>query len=185
MNIRTGLALGALLVMAMTGCSKPAADGDGIASAGTGTTSASATGAADEPVDEKEAALKFGQCMRDNGLPDFKDPDTSGGGISIELPRGTDKATVDAAQEKCKKFLPGGGEPPKISEEQLEEQRKMSQCMRDNGVPDFPDPDATGGIRIEGKRGTTLDPDSDTFKAAEEKCAQFGGPGRSNKKTEK
>lgn len=41
-------------------------------------------------------------------------------------------------------------------------------CMRRNGVPNFPDPDAEGHFQLQG--GPGLDPNSPQFKAAEEKC---------------
>src|SRR5712691_8338731 len=44
--------------------------------------------------------------------------------------------------------------------------RQYAQCMRDNGVPDFPDPDANGQIRGQGHEQQN-DP---KFTAAMEKC---------------
>jgi hypothetical protein len=46
-----------------------------------------------------------------------------------------------------------------------------SACMRRNGVPKFPDPDANGGISIIG--GPGLDPNSPQFKAAERACEKL------------
>jgi hypothetical protein len=43
-----------------------------------------------------------------------------------------------------------------------------SACMRRNGVPKFPDPDANGNLSIIG--GPGLDPNSPRFKAAEKAC---------------
>lgn len=45
-----------------------------------------------------------------------------------------------------------------------------AQCMRANGVPDFPDPDSNGNMRIVAKKGSGLDMDSTAFKAASQKC---------------
>jgi hypothetical protein len=45
--------------------------------------------------------------------------------------------------------------------------------MRENGVPDFPDPQADGGIRIQAGPGTGIDPDSQAFKDAQAKCEQY------------
>ena len=42
----------------------------------------------------------------------------------------------------------------------------LSQCMRDNGVADFPDP-GPNGLSLD---GTGIDPDSPEFRAAEEAC---------------
>src|SRR4051794_9194525 len=52
-------------------------------------------------------------------------------------------------------------------------QVKFSQCMRQHGVKSFPDPDANGGIRIEAGPGTGLDPQSPTFKSAQEACKKY------------
>ena len=56
-----------------------------------------------------------------------------------------DKEKVDAAMEECRPLLPNGGETKPLTPEQLERQRELAKCMRENGVPDFPDPDPNGG----------------------------------------
>jgi hypothetical protein len=48
-----------------------------------------------------------------------------------------------------------------------------SACMRENGVPTFPDPDPNGGISIQGEPGSGLDPSSPQFKAAERVCQRL------------
>jgi hypothetical protein len=48
-------------------------------------------------------------------------------------------------------------------------------CMRTNGVPDFPDPNAGGGFRF--RSGAGVDPSSPAFKAAQAKCKKFLPPG--------
>jgi len=115
--------------------------------------------------------LKYSQCMRDNGVPNFPDPKMEdGGGFSLSLPEGADNEKVDAAQEKCKANLPNGGVPEKPDPERLEQMRKYAQCMRENGVPNFPDPSEDGGIALDmGKLGLS-GPDDPKLKGAEEKC---------------
>jgi hypothetical protein len=54
---------------------------------------------------------------------------------------------------------------------------KYSECMRQNGVPSFPDPDANGRILLQAGPGSDLDPQSDTFKQAQEKCKEFAPEG--------
>ena len=127
--------------------------------------------------------------MREQGI-DMPDPQMDGGGISMSIPQGTDKAKVDAANEKCKQFLPNGGQPMKADPEMQEKMRQFAQCMRDNGLPDFPDPSEDGGIRIDGNK-TGVDPESEAFKKAEAACKQFqpkrqgsDGEGSTNQKTE-
>jgi hypothetical protein len=68
------------------------------------------------PLDpaEQDRALKFAQCMRDNGI-DMPDPDFSGGGVRITISRadggiGPDDETFKKAQEACGGlFGPRGG----------------------------------------------------------------------------
>jgi hypothetical protein len=52
-------------------------------------------------------------------------------------------------------------------------QVKFSQCMREHGVKNFPDPDANGGILVEAGPGTGLDPQSPTFKSAQQACKKY------------
>jgi hypothetical protein len=55
---------------------------------------------------------------------------------------------------------------------------KFAGCMRAHGVPNFPDPTASGGIDI--APGSGLDLQSPAFTAAQRACGRFlpaGGPG--------
>jgi hypothetical protein len=55
--------------------------------------------------------LKFAQCMRSHGVPDFPDPkvSTSGGGISVQIggPGIGDSAKFSSARAACQSYLPG------------------------------------------------------------------------------
>lgn len=87
--------------------------------------------------------LEFAQCMRSNGVPDFPDPNGSGG---FQLPAGTDRSSpaFEAAQAKCQKFLPAGpgsGRPP--SPQALAHMLRVAKCMRRHGISDFPEPRAS------------------------------------------
>jgi hypothetical protein len=69
----------------------------------------------------QQNALKFSQCMRSHGVPNFPDPDfsNSGGGIGIKISAGNGPSSgldpnspaFQAAQSACAKLLhlPGGG----------------------------------------------------------------------------
>jgi hypothetical protein len=184
MRLRQGLALTLLALLVTAGCARNGDDGDDVASATGNKGSANPTATA-SPMNEQERAAKFGECMRANGLPEFEDPKVDGGRVGMMVPEGTDKATVDAAIAKCKEFLPGGGEPPKPDAAAMEQMRKHAQCMRENGIPDFPDPSEDGGIQLDiGKLG--LDgPDDPRLKAAEEACKQYMPEGPAgNKRTD-
>jgi hypothetical protein len=90
-------------------------------------------------------AVKFSKCMRDNGVSQFPDPDASGGltidgvlnGSSLDPSTPVWKEAIGA----CKDLQPPGftGDDEVTPEEQ-EGRLEFAQCIRDNGVEDFPDP---------------------------------------------
>ena len=51
---------------------------------------------------------------------------------------------------------------------------KFSQCMRDHGIADFPDPGAGGGIQVSGGGpNSDLNPSNATFVAAQNVCQKY------------
>ena len=52
---------------------------------------------------------------------------------------------------------------------------KYSECMRANGIPDFPDPNPNGGLQLRVQPGSDLDPQSTTFQNASKLCAHRTG----------
>jgi hypothetical protein len=89
--------------------------------------------------------------------------------------------TLQNAQQACAKYAPVG---PAVSSSQLASIKQGSirtaECMRANGVPDFPDPSITTGpgghglrISIGSGAGANLNPSSPAFKAAQAKCTKF------------
>jgi hypothetical protein len=118
------------------------------------------------PAADQEQALQYAQCIRENGVPDFPDPGPDG--RFSEGEHDQDDPALRAAQEACRDLAPGGehenfGDPAFV-----EQARQFAQCMRDNGVPDFPDPDADGRFR---GRSHELQGDP-SFRAAMESCRQ-------------
>jgi len=70
--------------------------------------------------------------------------------------------------------LQGGQHQKQPSQVQLV---KFSQCMRANGVPDFPDP-SNGGLSFNRAGGGDLNPSNPVFQNASDLCAQkIGVPG--------
>ncbi|HEX6548726.1 MAG TPA: hypothetical protein VF134_08305 [Candidatus Dormibacteraeota bacterium] len=59
---------------------------------------------------------------------------------------------------------------------------RFSQCMREHGITDFPDPSSDGNIQIQADPGyhPDMDPDSAAWQAAQQACSKYmpgGGPG--------
>jgi hypothetical protein len=55
---------------------------------------------------------------------------------------------------------------------------KFAECMRSNGVSEFPDPNGSGAYTIDGVvNGSSLDPNSAAFKQAIDACKNLEPPG--------
>lgn len=119
-------------------------------------------------VDLEDAGILYAQCMRDNGVPDFPDPNADGRFRldHDEFPQ--DDPKFLAATEACRDLAPGGEHRDTGDPAYLEQMREFSQCMRDNGLPDFPDPDADGRLRGIGHE----DQGDPEFQAAMETCRE-------------
>lgn len=126
--------------------------------------------------------LKFSQCMRAHGLPNFPDPG-AGGGLQFTPSSGMNPQSpaVQAAQKACRKLMPGGGPggPIKATHAQFVAALAFARCMRAHGVPHFPDPvssiPAGSGpiISLRGmmfKPGPGMDPRSPAFQQAASHC---------------
>jgi hypothetical protein len=121
--------------------------------------------------------------MRSHRVPSFPDPSLGGGfplrtsGINFESPAYT------SAFEACAKLQPGGNHPPPpVTESQEAEMTAKASCVREHGVPNFPDP--TFGP---GGEGVGIDPPSNwsicapAVELAKKACSHIGiaipGPG--------
>lgn len=142
----------AIFLPVLAACGEP--DGSGTAAGG---------GAAGEDSDQY---LKFAQCMRQNGVPQWPDPVD---GTKFRMPyRGAvdpNSPQFKAAEQACRPVAPPGWDGD--SREDPAGQAKMlkyAQCMRKNGVPEFPDPQ--GGALDTGD----LNPNAPLYKAADRKC---------------
>jgi hypothetical protein len=175
------LAAAMLLVLAIAGCGGSSSPGV----AHVGTTSASSpsggSGGGTPESGESRAAsqqkmVKFAQCMRTHGEPEFPEP--TEGGIRIENHNGhgpnPESSQFQAAEKACSKYAPSKVAPSPAQQAKMQEAAlKFSECMRSHGVPNFPDPKFSGGgTRITLKAGGAggLDPSSPQFQAAQKAC---------------
>lgn len=134
-------------------------------------------GSSTATADGSDKALAYSQCMRDNGVAEFPDPQNGklllkGGpdsGIDPSSPEF--QSAAQACQDKAPSGGPGGKGMPADAQERF---LKFADCMRSNGVPEFPDPEVTGGgVKMSLPQG--LDPDSAEFKSAQQECAEVLG----------
>jgi hypothetical protein len=126
--------LGAAL---LAGCGassrRPAAMGDAGSLTATGSTVGASTASG-----SSAAMLAFSRCMRANGATNFPDPN-SAGGVSVHM--SVSAPGFEPALAKCRKLLPDASTGPPFDPQALAQLRKIAVCMRQHGVPDFPDPE--------------------------------------------
>jgi hypothetical protein len=166
--------------------------GAGIAVAGCGSSSSSSYNAGSTGPNDSAASnsqgLKFAQCMRSHGVPNFPDP--TGGQLDLRVQQTPNSTSINGVQvngpafksamNACKSDLPNGGHPTAAqTARQKAKALAMARCMRSHGVANFPDPTfQTGpnggvGVRI---GGAGIDPNSPAFQAASKACGSiFGG----------
>jgi hypothetical protein len=127
-----------------------------------------------------EKAVKFAECMRNNGVSAFPDPPASGeltiDGVANGSSLDPNSAAFKQAISACKDLEPPGFMGQKATPQQMDARLKFAQCMRDNGVNDFPDPTPNGPL-IDTNRVPSLagkDPRSDPgLNAAMHRCRDF------------
>jgi hypothetical protein len=164
---RTVLILSAFALVFAVGTAGCAKDEDPTVA----TANPSAKASAGSKGDSEASPLKFSQCMRDQGLTWYPDPQPDGG-LVVHNPEGVDQSKVDKAEETCKKYNPAENRTGTISAEDLDRIRQMSQCIRDHGFPKYPDPDANGGIQID-EKATGISHDDPAFEKARQECQKY------------
>jgi hypothetical protein len=109
------------------------------------------TGSGGDPTATAHAkAVRFAECIRGNGVSEFPDPSSSGqfayGIPSHSSPLDPSSAGWQHAIGACKTLEPPTFMPTHFTPTQQSARLKFAQCMRANGVSDFPDPTATGPL---------------------------------------
>ena len=105
-----------------------------------------------------EIGREYAQCVRDHGVTGFPDPVVAQGRLAMgpQQDGGDPKqalANNPAARDACESILarlPAAAEghrPPPTAEE-MQKLLQYAQCMRDHGLPEWPDPASDGGFNL-------------------------------------
>jgi len=150
--------------------------------------SSSSTGSATGQSTAYQKALKYAQCIRAHGIPNFPDPNSKGQFIvqngSSNPTSNVSKAVAGTALKACRSLAPPsiaqGPSGPRGGGSVTPNQLKFAQCMRSHGEPKFPDPASNGSITL--PKG--MNPESPQFQTAEKACQSLmpsnpGGQGAS------
>jgi hypothetical protein len=119
----------ALVALISAGCGSNA-------SSETGTASSTGTGGKKNAT-AQDRLVKFAECIRAHGVPDFPDANAKGDfeyGVSVT------PAVWTKAVDACKALQPPGSLSSKRTPKQQTAGLRIAECIRKNGVKDFPDP---------------------------------------------
>lgn len=181
MRTNLGVVVLASVALLVAGCGGSSSS-PGVAHLSTSTSSDSPASGNSSSSPESSASaqqkmVKFSQCMRTHGEPEFPEP--TEGGIRIQNHNGhgpnPESSRFHAAEKACSKYAPSKVAPSPAEQAKMQEGAlKFSACMRSHGVPNFPDPEfhsGGGGVRVRiGGKGSGIDPNSPQFKAAQKTC---------------
>jgi hypothetical protein len=130
-RLRTPAAL-AMVALIGAGCSGKGGSGD------------------DKTATNWAKGMRFAKCMRENGVNGFPDPSASGeltiDGVANGSSLDTSSAVFNEAIGACRDLEPSGFMGHKRTAQEQQKGLEFAQCMRDNGVKDFPDPAKDGPL---------------------------------------
>jgi hypothetical protein len=123
--------------------------------------------------------VAYAQCMRTHGVPGFPDPKIThspqGTGVSQGVPASVGQSPAfGSAQHACAKLQPqgAGGNPPPVTAAQHAQLVTFAGCVRRHGVPDMPDPAASGVFNLPDQ----INQNAPAFTAAVKRCLPNGLP---------
>ena len=142
---------------------------------------AAACGGSPATSTQQNGPIAFASCMRSNGVPNWPDPDSSGAFDKSKLTSqqlGASSSRVQTAQRACSHLLPNGGSGPSAAQLQQERTQALnfSKCVRAHGVPNFPDPESSGRMRIPDPASVGINQGSPNFQAANQACGKYRPP---------
>ncbi|MFF0445966.1 hypothetical protein ACFYT4_06045 [Streptomyces sp. NPDC004609] len=125
-----------------------------------------------KPSGAADRGVAFATCMRENGVAAFPDP-ADDGSLMVGKDSGVDPKSAEfkKAEEACKELSPQGGDGSDGgAPADLGKAREWAQCVRDNGVPKFPDPELKGDTLEVDMTGVGADGEDRTLDKALETC---------------
>jgi hypothetical protein len=165
-------ASGALLLAGCGGSSTSTTTTGGASSARSPAVSAGGdSGAPSPPAGVVADEVRFARCIRSHGVSDFPDPSNSGQ-LAIP-PDDRNTPAFERALKACQSLMPGraGGAGPSGQKSDMTRAQalRVATCMRAHGVPNFPDPDASGAIPP-----GSVNPNAPQVRSALQRCQPSG-----------
>jgi hypothetical protein len=103
-------------------------------------------------------AREYSQCMRNHGIANFPDPTISDGNVSyggddpsIKTAMGGHPEAITACKSIQDRISQTGGKNWRPTAADMQKLLQFAKCVREHGVPEWPDPDADGKFTISPK----------------------------------
>lgn len=143
------------LVGALVGCGGGAAAAGGtVTASGTGAVPAAGAAAGSVQQQARTVWLDYARCVRAHGHPTFPDPQVDAQGqpdfgrsIQAKLAANQAQAACGAILDRLPASVRGGGP---VTPGQLHEEMLFAACMREHGLPQWPDPKPDGSFPLSG-----------------------------------
>ncbi|MDM7892010.1 hypothetical protein [Curtobacterium caseinilyticum] len=110
-------------------------------------------------VHDAAASASFTACLREQGF-DVEDPTgTAAGSEQVTIPDGADPAAYGRAVEECaaRSAPDGAAEPAEEFRPSARQREAFGTCMRERGLPDFPDDEHGQQTYVPSDEGAFLD----------------------------
>ncbi|MGZ4232222.1 MAG: hypothetical protein ACXVVQ_12455 [Solirubrobacteraceae bacterium] len=121
----------------------------------------------------QQVAVRFAQCIRSHGVPNFPDP-SSPRAFKDSVSSSTARSPAfRSASTACRHLLPGNGQPtqsPAPSHAQISAGLAFARCLRSHGFPSFPDPTSTGQLTHEMLANAGIDVHQPAAQQAADAC---------------
>jgi hypothetical protein len=140
-----------------------------------GSSAPAGTNGANNTAANAQEAVKFAECIRSNGVSDFPDPGASGSFTIDGIVNGSsldpNAPAFKQALSACRDLEPAGFMGSKRSAQQQDAALEFAQCIRENGVTDFPDPTPNGPLVDTNRVPSAAEPGGmSALQAAMQKC---------------
>jgi hypothetical protein len=171
----------AAVVLLVTGCGASGPSSSGVATLPSPSAGSAGVARTAPPLasgGQTAQALAYAQCVRAHGVPNWPDPNGSGGFDKTKLTSqhlGVSDSLLQAAGTACRPLLTSGGSGSRGPDPAEVQQALMfSGCMRRHGMSNFPDPDGSG--RIPDPASLGIDQGAPRFEAANQACGAYRPP---------
>jgi hypothetical protein len=164
------------LAAVVTGCD----GGPSTAHVASGATTTATASPSARSTTHATGLLAYASCMRSHGVPNFPDPGGDGGipkQAVITAMQQVSNSQASSAQSACRNALPAGGSLSgqayhAVTAHDQQDYLKVAACMRSHGVPDFPDPNFSGG-NVSFPIPSSTDTHSRQFDEARQTCQKL------------